>query len=295
VARSRLKAGNLQRLIQRSAPLTPESAEPPNDRSIRLPKGALRKLWADRLVPPPTCPEGWQIGPPTYVGVGVQKAGTTWWHHAITSHPDVLSPVRKELHYFQHQGFESFEESHVKEYHQYFPRAGASVTGEWTPRYMLDPVTPMRLRRAAPDARILVLLRDPMKRLESNLRQVLGKFSSLHPSVILEAIQRGRYPEQLSSLEKAFPRNQILVLQYERCVQSPESELRRTYEFIGVDQSFVPSDLREPQKKGRGEVPQLPQDLARVARELYESDLPRLRADWPEVDVDLWSSVSRAQ
>ena len=292
MAQPRFFKANLSRLARGGALDAPESDGQSADTSTTRTGRETRHSWqADRLVTPPPCPDGWEIGPPSYVGVGVQKAGTTWWHRQITSHPEVLAPVRKELHFFQHQSFEEFLDHHIEEYHRYFPRTEALVTGEWTPRYMLDPVVPSRVRRAAPHARILVLLRDPMKRLESNLRQYLGKAESIHPRVILEAIQRGRYPEQLESLSRAYPRDQILVLQFEKCVRSPESELVRTYEFIGIEPTFVPSDLREPLKQGRGEVPHLPSDLEGVAKTLYESDLPKLASDWPEIDLDLWTSL----
>lgn len=38
--------------------------------------------------------------PPHFIGIGAQKAGTTWLAHQISRHPDVWMPPRKELHYF---------------------------------------------------------------------------------------------------------------------------------------------------------------------------------------------------
>ena len=35
-----------------------------------------------------------------FLGIGVQKAGTTWLWSALRSHPDVWMPHKKELHYF---------------------------------------------------------------------------------------------------------------------------------------------------------------------------------------------------
>ena len=38
--------------------------------------------------PTPPQPEMGQIvGPPDFVGIGAQKAGTTWWFDAICAHP----------------------------------------------------------------------------------------------------------------------------------------------------------------------------------------------------------------
>ena len=37
---------------------------------------------------------------PTFLGIGAQRAGTTWLHRAFVRHPQVWVPPLKELHYF---------------------------------------------------------------------------------------------------------------------------------------------------------------------------------------------------
>jgi hypothetical protein len=260
---------------------------------------------------PPACPPGWRTGPPDFVGVGVQKGGTTWWSRAVFAHPDILSPVRKELRFFQHHWDEEFTERRVVEYHRYFPRpdggmatggkltedmvTGGKITGEWTPNYMFDPWTAGRLHRAAPDARLLVILRDPVARLLSGLRDTAYHYyGDPHPRLVSEAIEFGRYGDQLQRLAANFPRSQILVLQLERCIQDPERELARTYEFIGVDPGFLPSDLREPVNESKGPPVAIPSDLVDVARLMYLDDARSLRCHWPEIDLELWPSMARS-
>ncbi|MBA3795881.1 MAG: hypothetical protein H0X20_01485, partial [Chloroflexi bacterium] len=57
---------------------------------------------ATRRAEPAPPPPGFVIGPPDFVGVGAQKAGTTWWFRLIEAHPGVYqSPdQRPELHFF---------------------------------------------------------------------------------------------------------------------------------------------------------------------------------------------------
>ncbi|MBI4357808.1 MAG: sulfotransferase [Candidatus Omnitrophica bacterium] len=38
--------------------------------------------------------------PPHFLGIGAQKAGTTWLYHVLRAHPDIWLPPVKELHYF---------------------------------------------------------------------------------------------------------------------------------------------------------------------------------------------------
>ncbi|MFL5992247.1 MAG: hypothetical protein ACJ73W_09685, partial [Rubrobacteraceae bacterium] len=37
---------------------------------------------------------------PEYIGIGAQKAGTTWLHRNLQAHPGIWMPREKELHYF---------------------------------------------------------------------------------------------------------------------------------------------------------------------------------------------------
>jgi hypothetical protein len=47
----------------------------------------------------PAIPDGATIGPPDFIGVGVHKAGTTWWWALLVGHPEIDAVARrKELH-----------------------------------------------------------------------------------------------------------------------------------------------------------------------------------------------------
>jgi sulfotransferase family protein len=121
------------------------------------------------LTPTP-CPPGWEVGPPDFVGVGAQRSGTTWWYELITAHPQVVSPgPQKELHFFTRFWNESVADADIGEYHQFFPRPAGKAVGEWSPFYMYESWTPRFLAAAAPDARILVMLRDPVDRYRSDI------------------------------------------------------------------------------------------------------------------------------
>src|SRR6516162_10204326 len=51
---------------------------------------------------PPELRPGEVTGAPDFVGIGVQKAGTTWWYSLLAAHPDVSSrlDIHKERHFF---------------------------------------------------------------------------------------------------------------------------------------------------------------------------------------------------
>ena len=37
---------------------------------------------------------------PHFLGIGAQRAGTTWLHSTLASHPEIWMPRIKEIHYF---------------------------------------------------------------------------------------------------------------------------------------------------------------------------------------------------
>jgi hypothetical protein len=248
---------------------------------------------------PPSWPSDWVIGPPDFVGVGAQRAGTTWWYGLLCDHPRIQRARGKETHFFDGYFGREFSDADVDAYHRLFPRPKGSLAGEWSPNYLHAFWTPALLRQAAPDAKILVLLRDPLQRLQSGLRHELaivnravrqGRRQYFGAMDANESLARSLYSRQLETLLEQFDRDQVLVLQFERCVHDPAAELRRTYEFLGVDPvDHVPEALRE-RVGGAHPRMQLTSGVTEAARQTILRDATRLTALIPEIDLDLWPS-----
>ncbi len=87
----------------------------------------------------PECPPGWETGPPTYVGIGAQRCGTSWWYDSMRRHPRIRrSPLGKEVHYFDRFWRGDAPDDIAAEYASLFPRPEGQLVGEWTPRYLAD-------------------------------------------------------------------------------------------------------------------------------------------------------------
>lgn len=250
----------------------------------------------DMPPPAPVCPSGWRTGPPDFVGVGAQRCGTTRWFDLIGSHPEVTrQPGTKELHYFDRFYTAPFTSADITGYHRYFPRESTHKVGEWTPLYLSAPWIPQLLASAARDTRLLVLLRDPVERYLSGLQLEAGvarrRGVALSRYVPLDAFARGLYHAQLENLLEHFERSQLLVLQYERCTLEPRRELRRTFEFLGLqDTDFVPNLDAHP--KHQPEKPVLDDDTRKAYVRSYHDDVAGLIESFPEIDVRLWPNFA---
>jgi hypothetical protein len=245
---------------------------------------------------PPLCPPGSKIAAPDFVGIGAQRGGTTRWFRLLASHPDLVpSPAAKELHYFDRFYRGGFGPADAAGYRRYFPRPAGSLGGEWTPSYLAAPWVAPLLAAAAPEAKLLVLLRDPIERYLSGLEHdawVAGRAGlPLSQHAPIEAFARGLYHAQLSAWLEHFDRSRVLVLQYERCTADPAAELARTLSFLGLGEEGFEPDLgshpnRQPAK------PELDRPVAAAYRRAYREDVIRLAEDFPEIDLQLWPNFA---
>ncbi len=240
----------------------------------------------------PELEPGESDGPPDFVGIGVQKAGTTWWYHLIISHPGVFARSwrHKERHFFARYGSQSFGPSDVTDYHGWFPRIPGTVAGEWTPDYFCYPWVPPLLAQAAPHAKLLLILRDPVERFRSGLAHQIRNGSD-DAGAVAEAVRRSLYAESLRRWLDHFPAEQLLVLQYERCVAEPEKELAVTYEFLGLDTAYRPERLTDPVNRTAEGRTVLGHEVSRRLEEIFALDIAELSKVMPSVDVSLWSTT----
>lgn len=251
-----------------------------------------------RLGLPVKPPQGWSTGAPDFVGVGAQRSGTSWWFRQVTSHPDVVAPWGKERHYFEAFWQRELTDADAEGYRQLFPRPPGVLTGEWTPRYMYDPWTPRLLKSCAPEAKIMVILRDPWERFLSGmahesrvLERELGRSNGDYLRLMIrgDALRRSLYAEQVRRVVDCFDRSRVLVLQYERCVREPEAELERTFRFLGLDPPPSSPIERRAGAGGRRDH-QVPAAVADGMRATLVADVEELAQLAPEIDPELWPS-----
>ena len=202
-----------------------------------------------------------QLGPPDFVGVGVSGRGPAWWMRMLAAHPEIVTPRRRALTYFGRFAAAEMTDADVAAYHAKFPRVAGKISGEWTARYMLDFWTPPLLARAAPDAKLLVIVADPIERYQWILAERRERFSAFRFRMT-DAVERTCVATQLERLHHFFDPAQILVLQFERCVLDRAAQYRRTLEFLGVrDREHVPAAPWHRPPGGH-----LSRQIARVAR-----------------------------
>jgi hypothetical protein len=267
-------------------------------------------------------------GPPDFVGVGALGSGTGWWHAMLLAHPEIRAPRahRRALHFFDKFAARELTGADIAAYHERFPRRPGTITGEWTGRYMFDAWTPPLLRRAAPDAKLLVMLSDPIERYRAIFTDRLAKRAEGERLYTADVVDRRSFGAQLARLRRFYDADRILVLQYERCRRDPVEQYQRTLAFLGVrDTGFVPRRLGrkaagKPESTAvaallrlglpvgrrrrvaerlagrpvdaRRTAPLWP-DLEAALHTALDPDVEALRALVPELDLTLWPNFAR--
>jgi len=233
------------------------------------------------------------VGPPDFVGIGVQKAGTTWWYDLVTTHPGVSSraDLHKERHFFDRFGEDPFGPLDLERYHGWFPRPAGTLAGEWTPDYFEYPWVPPLLKRTAPEARLLLMLRDPVERFRSGLAHQRRAGVPVNGPTIADALNRGFYHRGLLRWLEHFEPARILVLQHERCIVDLDTQMASTFAFLGLPEYRLSGSERPPVRPPAGVAP-LEAELGRRLADLYAADVLALAERYPGVDLHLWPNFA---
>lgn len=194
-----------------------------------------------------------QRSSPDFIGIGVMKAATSWIFQCLKEHPEVCDHSKKEIHFFDRPQNYSKGIEHYKDLFQDCPPD--KMKGEYTPSYIFSREAPKLISKHFPNVKIIACLRNPVDRAVShykfniyrNGRLSIYKDFGQAIRKDKEVIDRGKYYEQLKNYFDLFPKENILVIIYEELKDDPKQEIKKIYEFLGVDNSFVPPSLIQKQ------------------------------------------------
>ena len=194
--------------------------------------------------------------------IGAQKAGTRALRHFFGQHPDIAISKDEfpETHFFRRP----IKQQIISQYEAYYEtwQLNRPAVVDITPIYLFDPRVAPRLKAYNPDMKLIVLLRDPVKRAHSQWSMEFNRktesrdfedalanereahWGEVHP--IHSYVQRGLYAAQLSRLFSVFIRRQVLVLQSDQLRHDHQTTLNNVFDFIGVQRLDIPAATVHP-------------------------------------------------
>jgi hypothetical protein len=250
---------------------------------------------------------------PDFIGIGAQKAGTTWLARNLAAHPQIWMPPIKEIHYFDRPSdWRDPVKLRAKErnlwdvlreirwansynklprndrwYASLFKPGKRQIAGEITPAYaVLDVTTIRHVHTLMPGAKVIFFLRNPVERMWSQAvmyfdrqgrRAEAASSSELRKHFGLERVlSRTDYLRTIENWSRFYDQERIFLGFMEDIHFHPQALLKRLYAFLGVDPTFSrPSDTgRRVHSRSSGSMPAA---TARFLAELYREDLERLQ------------------
>ncbi len=184
-------------------------------------------------------------GAPDFIGVGAVTSGGPWWHSLICAHPQARPPRnrRPAQKYFDDFCYKEMTPADVEGYKARFAKEPGKITGEWTEVYLTQSWTLPLLARIAPDAKIIVSLVNPIDAYRKAFAQRKARVERGDKRVWMNTAAADRsYGSQINALQQFFAPEQILILQHEKCRNDPRGEYRRTLQFLGLRDDFVPPE-----------------------------------------------------
>ncbi len=213
---------------------------------------------------------------PSFFQVGQPKSGTSALHAFLDQHPNICMSTRKEPLYFctdfrdeadrTSRAFRyKFSIRGESDYRACFkPDERASLWGESTTHYLYSTTAAARIQAFNPDAKILILLREPVsflysyhaqcvvqsledetdfeRALELEDRRKHGECvprNAFCPS-FLHYSERTRYARHIERFLDAFGERQVKVLIHEDFRRDNLAVFRSVLEFLEVDPDYMP-------------------------------------------------------
>jgi Sulfotransferase domain len=192
---------------------------------------------------------------PNLIIIGAMKCGTTSLHSYLDLHPDISMSQPKELRYFDDPAWRE----RVDWYAGHFD-PGAAVTGEATVYYTAHPWipdVPRRMHELVPDARLIYVVGDPLRRLVAQWvewctieadrsPEMLGRWARQPFSKVLAdyddpahpVVCPSRYATQLEQYLALYPESQVMVVDQHDLKHSRLETLRSIFRFLDVDDGF---------------------------------------------------------
>ena len=200
--------------------------------------------------------------PDTFI-VGTFKAGTSTMWRELDQHPQVFMSEVKEPMFFGQDLSARYRRMTEDEYLALFKDARDDQrAGEASPWYLYSSTSAREIKEFSPEARIIVMLRNPVdvmysqhSQLVYNLREDLTDFAdalaaeddraagnripadALRPEALLYR-RSVRFPEQVSRYLDRFGRERVHFIVFEDLAGDPAGVYRSALQFLEVDPSF---------------------------------------------------------
>lgn len=181
--------------------------------------------------------------------IGVQKAGTSSFYDWLSQHPEIFAPEEmKDLHVFSSDEYYPKRKEMFSSFYKAYQEEKIILKGGVN--YIYFPFVAERIFQFNPDAKLILILRNPVKRAVSaynyftNLGWETRTFSdalnqenpngSIRDQAAFSYKDHGYYYKQIQNLLNYFKREQIKIVLFEDIKQDQTKVYNDVCEFLNV-------------------------------------------------------------
>ncbi len=189
-----------------------------------------------------------------FIGIGAYKSATSTISVLLNEHPEICLSVPKEIRFFNSGSRKDLENKDYNKsidwYFKHFNHCDPNkIMGEFSPIYLIDDDAPRNIFETFPEVKLLLCIRNPIDRAYSDYQMLKNyvhlETSSFHDSIRNNPhyIENGLYYKHLMRYLEYFDLEKIHIIDFDSLKTNPEIEIKNLYHFLGVQDSFLPSNL----------------------------------------------------
>lgn len=180
---------------------------------------------------------------PNFLYIGPDKAGSTWLHEVLVTHPQIYLTPAKDLYFF-----DRYFDRGIGWYERRFADVrDERVVGEICQDYLACPDAPARIASTLGTPKLMVTLRDPVYRAFSSYLYMRKHGEG--PGTFAEALRtkptlldHGRYGTQLQRYADLFGPECLHVAVFDDLKADPQAFIDDVLRFLAVDPLALPEE-----------------------------------------------------
>tara|TARA_B100000900_G_C20503110_1_gene684650 strand:- start:208 stop:1053 length:846 start_codon:yes stop_codon:yes gene_type:complete len=194
--------------------------------------------------------------------VGAPKAGTTSLHYYLGNHANVSMSTVKEPNFFSSKEvsslyYDSKSIDNTKNYHSLFSE-NKKIMGEASVSYLFYEDVPKRIHDYNEDAKVIIMLRDPLERALSHylmdcrlgfcnlsLEDIISN-KEKYPQFFQQFIELGLYNSQLERYLSVFGKDRVKIIFYSDFKIRTAQIMNEVTDFLDIEKLDIDFAIQNP-------------------------------------------------
>lgn len=246
---------------------------------------------------------------PNFFIVGAPKTGTTSLYEYLKNIPDVFLPKNKEPHFFSPKISELINYPNIKtreEYLKLFSNVkNQKAIGEASVHYLQDFEAPYNIQKTIPNAKIIIMLRDPIERSFSHYLMSIrfGETTDSLHKILIEILEDKKIPKsrfyyilidasqyysQVKRYYDYFNQKQIKIIIFEEFVKDTTNQVKDVMNFLEIESDILENinkkfnEFAQPRNKFASKIL-----TSKLVRKVGKQVLPR--SSWEPIMENLFN------